>query len=486
MEETFTSMVSSLLWLLATVAMTVTTAAVLAGVTYLSYWWALHNGLISLNENGKLTLKSKDVPPGSMGLPLIGQTLAWKKNPDEFYDSHWKSHGEIYKTHLFGFPTVVVTTQEASKKLLISNGDSLKGHSPGQMVSIVGPHFLLFEEGDLHSTLRKRLMKHLLPESMKSLIPAIEELAIKHVSSWSNGSTIKFADEIERYTLGVGMLAFLGPLPPVSADKLNQEFTELEKGFLSLLPINKPGYQYFESMQARKRFLKEIRDIVNKRQTDQNTQRSTDILDSLIDQEDPLPQDVIYDNVIGFLFASDRTTAALIAFTVKYLHDHPDVLEEVKNEQEKIRTRKASGDPLSWEDLKDMPFTYQVMQESARLSNVGMQYRVVKKELEYGGYVIPKNWRLLTLQRQWHLDPKLFPDPHKFDPSRFETPKSSFTPFGMGTHFCAGYELARVELLIFLHHFTTKFRWEIMEDGPTEYITFPNPYARLPLKLTQL
>ncbi|CAM6103733.1 unnamed protein product [Calypogeia fissa] len=119
MEETFTSMVSSLLWLLATVVMTVTTAAVLAAVTYLSYWWALHNGLISLNENGKLTLKSKDVPPGSMGLPLIGQTLAWRKNPDEFYDSHWKSHGEIYKTHLFGFPTVVVTTQEASKKLVI-------------------------------------------------------------------------------------------------------------------------------------------------------------------------------------------------------------------------------------------------------------------------------------------------------------------------------------------------------------------------------
>lgn len=38
--------------------------------------------------------------------------------------------------------------------------------------------------------------------------------------------------------------------------------------------------------------------------------------------------------------------------------------------------------------------------------------------------------------------------------------QTSFTPFGMGIHFCAGYELARVELLIFLHHFALKFRYK--------------------------
>lgn len=83
-------------------------------------------------------------------------------------------------------------------------------------------------------------------------------------------------------------------------------------------------------LQARNRLLKEVHDIVNTRKTEQNNSRQKDILDTLLDQEDPLPQNVIDDNAVGFLFASDRTTAGLISFTVKYLHDHPDVRQELK------------------------------------------------------------------------------------------------------------------------------------------------------------
>ncbi|CAM6085111.1 unnamed protein product [Calypogeia fissa] len=127
-----------------------------------------------------------------------------------------------------------------------------------------------------------------------------------------------------------------------------------------------------------------------------------------------------------------------------------------------------------------------VFQESMRISNiVSSQYRLVTKEFEYKGYIIPKGWRLVTLQRQWHLHPEVFPDPYEFNPSRFQTPKPALTPLGMGAHLCAGNELVRVELLTFLHHFSTKFRWDIIKDGPTEGIIFPRPYAHLPLKLTQ-
>lgn len=50
----------------------------------------------------------------------------------------------------------------------------------------------------MHTRLKKIYMKHLRPDSIKSMVPAIEEVAIKHISRWSNGSSIKFSDEIER------------------------------------------------------------------------------------------------------------------------------------------------------------------------------------------------------------------------------------------------------------------------------------------------
>lgn len=43
-----------------------------------------------------------------------------------------------------------------------------------------------------------------------------------------------------------------------------------------------------------------------------------------------------------------------------------------------------------------------------------------------------------------------------------EGPTSSpnvFTPFGGGPRRCPGYELARVELSVFLHHLVTRFRY---------------------------
>ena len=38
----------------------------------------------------------------------------------------------------------------------------------------------------------------------------------------------------------------------------------------------------------------------------------------------------------------------------------------------------------------------------------------------YSGYIIPKGWKVLTWFRDVHLDPEIYPDPKKFDPSRWE------------------------------------------------------------------
>lgn len=36
------------------------------------------------------------------------------------------------------------------------------------------------------------------------------------------------------------------------------------------------------------------------------------------------------------------------------------------------------------------------------------------------GYLIPKGWKVLPLFRNIHHNPENFPEPEKFDPSRFE------------------------------------------------------------------
>lgn len=90
--------------------------------------------------------------------------------------------------------------------------------------------------------------------------------------------------------------------------------------------------------------------------------------------------------------------------------------------------------------------------------------------------------RLIFLQTHWtvnttHKNPKYFPNPEKFDPSRFEgkgPAPYTFVPFGGGPRMCPGREYAPLEVLVFLYNLVTRFRWE--KADPNEKITYnPSP-----------
>ncbi|MCI54707.1 cytochrome P450 716B1-like, partial [Trifolium medium] len=47
-------------------------------------------------------------------------------------------------------------------------------------------------------------------------------------------------------------------------------------------------------------------------------------------------------------------------------------------------------------------------------------FRKAATDIEYGGYIIPKGWQIFWVTSMTHMDNNIFPEPSKFDPSRFE------------------------------------------------------------------
>ncbi|PNX59971.1 abscisic acid 8 -hydroxylase 4-like protein [Trifolium pratense] len=84
-----------------------------------------------------------------------------------------------------------------------------------------------------------------------------------------------------------------------------------------------------------------------------------------------LSDEEIADNVIGVLFAAQDTTASVLTWILKYLHDDPKLLEAIKMEQMSIYQANEGGKmPLTWNQTRNMPITHRTLQ-SCELSSVG-------------------------------------------------------------------------------------------------------------------
>lgn len=86
-----------------------------------------------------------------------------------------------------------------------------------------------------------------------------------------------------------------------------------------------------------------------------------------------------------------------------------------------------------------------------------------------------------------HKEEANFPNVTKFDPSRFEgagpTP-FTYVPFGGGPRMCLGKELARVQILMFIHNIVTTFKWDLLiPDEKIEYDPLATPVKGLPVQL---
>ncbi|KAL6536331.1 hypothetical protein OROGR_012903 [Orobanche gracilis] len=204
-----------------------------------------------------------------------------------------------------------------------------------------------------------------------------------------------------------------------------------------------------------------------------------------------LSDEQIADNIIGVIFAARDTTASVLTWIFKYLAENPNVLQAVTEEQEALINLKedcGERNGLTWADTKKMTITKRVIQETLRAASIlSFTFREAVEDVEFNGYLIPKGWKVLPLFRNIHHNPDHFPEPEKFNPSRFEVaPKpNTFIPFGNGTHSCPGNELAKLEILVLLHHLTTKYKWSVM--GPQngiEYGPFALPQNGLPIKIS--
>lgn len=442
-----------------------------------------------LNRHKKQNKQSLKLPPGSMGWPYIGETYQlYSQDPNLFFASKQKRYGEIFKTHILGCPCIMLASPEASRFVLVSQAHLFKPTYPASKEKLIGPSAIFFHQGDYHALLRKHVQAALSLGTVRRRVADIETIAVSTLNAWSHGKPINTFLEMKKFSFNVGIHSILGYLDEKCKEELKKNYSIVDKGYNSF-PTSMPGAAYQKAIVARKRLDEIIRDIICKRKAKRSEEN--DLLSHLLNYKDAKGETLsdvqIADNFVGVLFAAQDTMASALTWILKYLHDDQKLLEAVKAEQQAISEENEGGKrPLTWAQTRNMPLTCRVIMESLRMASIiSFTFREAVADVEYKGYIIPKGWKVMPLFRNIHYNPEFFKDPQVFDPSRFEVaPKpNTFMPFGNGVHACPGNELAKMEMLVFVHHLLTKFRWEVVESkAGIQYRPFPIPFNGLPAR----
>ncbi|EPS59491.1 hypothetical protein M569_15315, partial [Genlisea aurea] len=445
----------------------------------------------------KSTDGKRNLPPGGYGWPIIGESLDFFRDarngePQKFALSRVEKYkSPIFKTSLLGEKMAFLSGASGNKFLFSNENKLVSLWWPASVRRLLGP-CLSTTSGEEGLAMRKFMSHFLNPERFsKVYITTMDSVTQQHVRNhWEGKSEVNVFKTAKFYTFELACRLFLS-LDDSDGEirRLFDLFNVFLKGIISL-DFNFPGFRFHAANRATLVIKQRLQNIVRNRKQmlEQGTRTDADAPQDLLthllvacDENGKfMAESMIVNNILMLLFAGHDTSSSAITLVMKYLAELPQVYEDVLKEQEEIAGGKESGEFLRWEDIQKMRYTWNVVSEVIRLAPpVVGSFREALVDITYGGYHIPKGWKLYWGAPSTHRDPDLFAECDRFDPSRFEGSGPvpySFVAFGGGPRMCLGKELARLEILIFLHNVVRRYEWRLkMGDERVVYDPMPTP-----------
>ncbi|BBD61915.1 cytochrome P450 [Nostoc sp. HK-01] len=417
------------------------------------------------------------LPPGSFGLPVVGETLSFLADLN-FVEKRYQQYGSIFKTHILGRPTVAMVGTKAVEFVLSSHIENFSWREgwPENFKVLLGESLFL-QDGEEHRRNRRLMMPALHGPALTNYVTTMDEIVCNYLKQWENKQEFTWFEEFKKLTFDIASQLLLGTSASEEVIRLSGLFTNLTNGFFALNTLPLPFTTFSKAIAARNQILEHIAQVVKARQ--QNP--SKDALSLLIQARDEdgnsLSEKEIIVQAVLLLFAGHETTTAMLTWLATELARHPEVLQRAREEQLQL----TSSGSVTLEQLGKMPYLDQILWEVERLHPpVAGGFRGVVKEFEYDGYYVPAGWQLyysiLTTQNL----PEIYPEPERFDPDRFSPQRQehkqypfSLIGFGGGPRVCIGVAFAKMEMKIVAAHLLRSYDWEILPNQSLATVRIP-------------
>jgi cytochrome P450 len=433
-----------------------------------------------------LTAASSPEPPRHPGLPLVGNTWQFVRDPLGFLLRMQAQYGRLVKVNLLGRDITLALTAEDARHVLQENNRNYHKSEAYKVLAIFLGNGLLNSEGDFWRRQRKlaqpafykqrlALMTHMMVHETQVLAAAWEQhdpAQPRDITTDLLGLTLNIVNKALFSTdVGDRVAGISGALNDIMhyADHALKSFIHI--------PLKYPTPGNVRFLRAVEKVEAVIYDIINSRRSQSTLQpqlRHDDLLDMLLHARDEetdegMSDQQLRDEVTTIFMAGHETTANALSWALYVLAQHPEVVQRLRHEVLEVLGPEGVPD---FESARQLTYTLQVVQEVMRLYPPAwlMGRRALAPD-QLGEYPQPANSYVLISPYVLHRHPVYWPDPERFDPDRFtpeavkERPTYAYIPFGGGPRLCIGNNFALLEMQVVLALLLRDFDLELLHPG---------------------
>jgi cytochrome P450 len=376
---------------------------------------------------------------------------------------------------------LIVSDPAGVKRILLDNVANYPKEP--QTSRIMGAAFgdgLLTSDGEKWRSHRRTMAPSFDHRSLVAYAPAMVETTARFIEKWDGlapDTTIDIDSEMTELTLRIISRTMFSSdsdgICELVGNTLRDGMEAMDFGLLDVLPVIGPWrmgrklehiHSIFSALDA------SIGKLIEARA---KSTGPTDLLGRLVAARDlksgfGMTIQEIRDEVVIIFIAGHETTAVAMTFVWYLLSKHPWV--EAKLHQELAAV--LDGRPPKYDDLEQLPYTRQVIQEAMRLYPPvpGLSGRRAVADDVVCGRPVPKGTHVAIMPWILHRHQTLWNEPGRFDPDRFSPENSSgrdrfaWLPFGGGPRICIGASLALTEASLILATVAQRFKFGFVED----------------------
>ena len=422
---------------------------------------------------------SRNLPPGPKGRPVVGNLLAYSRDPLGFLTRCSREYGDVVRLGFPGPPAYLISDPDGVEEVLVKNNRNfVRDRYTRAELRILG-NGLLVNEGD--SWRRHRRLAQ--PAFHRRRVEAFGETMVsftqRMLDGWRDGETRDVHEEMMRLTLQIVAKTLFDTDISHEAEGVGKSLNTImahssDQGssvFLRMLPDSVPTPGNLAYRRATRRLDGIIHALVEERR--RSGADTGDLLSMLLRTEDEdgegMSDEQLRDEAMTIILAGHETTAIALSWTWYLLGRHPQAEARLSAELEEV----LGGRAPTVEDLPRLRYADAVIKESMRLYPPAWAVgREALGDCEIGGYHVPAGTQMFISQYVIQRDGRFFDAPETFDPDRWTDgrteglPQYAYFPFGGGPRLCIGNGFAKMEAALLLATVAQRFRLEPVSGRP--------------------